>query len=153
MRFLPFVTTYAGVLVAAVVMVPVPSEYVWAPMRWESPARYPECLEIGPIVGTGWVRFDGVIRLAHEDPHDALPMRFHVETRYPDLDWTPSRGDSFDVAGHHTLILRFPNAVGDTLVGRAYPPSYFNIVEALLARPMTAKAVRVECPRSGGAIH
>ena len=150
MRLLTFVALYAGVLVAGTITLPVPSEYEWSPDTTADPSRFPRCLEVVRHPGTGWVRIEGLVRLG--DRHTVLvPGAYATGSQNRDvLWWVPSRGDSFDFAGHHTLVMRFPANGLDTLVGRAYPPTYFDIYAALLARPMTVTAVRVECPRIGG---
>jgi hypothetical protein len=152
MRLSPFLPLYFGVLLATNLILPVPSEYVWAPDSSATPTFSSECIDIGVVNGSAWVAVKGVVRLHGDSVHEALPMKFHAESRNADLDWTPSQGDSFDIAGHHTWILRFPKVEADTLIGRAYPPSYFNLFDALLSRPRFVTAVRVACPRSGGVL-
>ena len=146
MRLLTFVALYAGLLVASTITFPVPSEYEWAPDTTADLSRFPRCLEIASEPGTGWVRIQGLVELQKER---GMPGLYRTKSRLRGIDWTPSRADSFDLGGHHTLILRFPVTDQDTLVGRAYPPSYYSIYDALLVRPMTVTDVSTECPRSG----
>lgn len=152
MRFLPFAALYAGILVSGTLALPVPSEYEWAPRPVHEFSRFPRCLRVDRLPGTGWVRVEGLVDLGERLRPAVRPGVYEGESELGDFHWTASRGDSLDLFGHHTMILRLPVFGGDTLVGRAYPPSYANIYDALLAQPMAVSAVRVECPRSGGGI-